>query len=178
MALVSPTPRPSAHQPCPAHRPIASEQIQAPLFAVPNCVHASQSIQDVSAPFDSLEELSFTKLNTSCCFGGTTFFSHLEKSSGDKTLWRRWSALTNSSEGGEGSVSGVGGLPTPAPGGPRGGTTCALRVVGASDPTAQIYNRLPLPIPLPFGRDGQIIPGSSTPVAPFTHWPAPWCKAL
>ena len=50
VAPVSPTPSPSAHQPCPALRPMASEQFQASPFAAPNCARASQSCQDASAP--------------------------------------------------------------------------------------------------------------------------------
>ena len=44
-----PTPRPSAHQPCPALGPIESEQFQASPFAEPNDAHASQSLRDASA---------------------------------------------------------------------------------------------------------------------------------
>ena len=58
-------------------------------------------------------KLSFTELNMFLLFCGTNFFSYLEKSSGDKTLWRSWSALTSSSEGGEGGVSGAGGTSNP-----------------------------------------------------------------
>ena len=61
----------------------------------------------IGLPLRSLKKLSFTELNTFLLLRRHQFLLTLEKSSGVKTLWRSWSALTNSSEGGEGGVSGA-----------------------------------------------------------------------
>ena len=79
--------------------------------------------------------------------GGIIIFSNLEKSSADMTLWRSLGALIMSS---------VGGGPTPAPGGPRGGTICGclsltvgdtlLGAAGGSWPNEHLFLSLPLPL--------------------------------
>ena len=77
----------------------------------------------IGLSFNSLKKLLLTELNTFLLFRRHQFLLILGEVFRCQDALKKLSALTNSSDGGEGGESGVVGLPTPAPGGPRGGTT-------------------------------------------------------
>ena len=188
VAPVSPTPRPSAHQPCPVLRPIASEQIQASPLLRQIVLMLRNHFKMllflfliIGLPLHNLKKLFFTERNTFLLFWRHQFLlilgevfrcqdtleelECLDQFFRGRRRWRfrSWRA--------------------PNPRFRRTSRRHDLRFTSRGRHVSGSRWRfstkwpncnIPFPIPflLPFRMDRHIFPCRTTLVAPFTHWPS------